>query len=150
MVFNPLKIIVADCYVYEYLTGLWENENFQDTIFNKSRTGFMEKFYSCTILQVSNLQTDIDISNINSEYVLLSHYIRELLPLKMITKEVVKNLGMNSEKLDFVSSYTVYENNNCAIVVATVLSMTPNTKHIAVKYHWFRQIDGNEYFIKNV
>ena len=69
---------------------------------------------------------------------LLSHYIRELLPLKMITKEVVKNLGMNSEKLDFVSSYTVYENNNCAIVVATVLSMTPNTKHIAVKYHWFR------------
>ena len=47
----------------------------------------------------------------------------------------------------FVSSSTIYEDNNGAIVVATIPRMTPTSKHIVVKYHWFRQHVGKEYMI---
>ena len=46
-----------------------------------------------------------------------------------------------------MSSSTIYEDNNGAIVVATSLSMTPSSKHIAVRYHWFRQNVGKKFVI---
>ena len=56
----------------------------------------------------------------------LSHSVRALLPLKSLTKEVIDNLGIDCENLKFVSRSTVYEDNNGAIVVATIprLSIT--------------------------
>ena len=68
----------------------------------------------------------------------LSHSVRELLPLKSLIKEVIDNLGIDSENLKFVSSSTVYDKNNGAIVVSTTPRITPSSKHIDVKYHWFR------------
>ena len=55
----------------------------------------------------------------------LSHSVRALLPLKSPIKEVIDNLGIDSEKLKFVSSSTIYEENNGAIVVETSPRMTP-------------------------
>ena len=80
----------------------------------------------------------------------LSHSVRELLPLKSLIKEVIDNLGIDSENLKFVSSSTVYEDNNGAIVVAKSPRMTPSSKHIAVKYHWFRQHVGKEFVIRKI
>ena len=62
------------------------------------------------------------LSTIHYEYVALSHSIRALLPLKILIKEVIDNLGIDIEKLKFVSSSTIYEDNNGAIVVAPLLS----------------------------
>ena len=56
-------------------------------------------------------------------------------------------MGIGSENLKFVSSSTIYEDNNGSISVATSPSMTPTSKHIAVKYHWFRQHVGKEFVI---
>ena len=47
----------------------------------------------------------------------------------------------------FVSSSTIYEENNGAIVLATSPRMNPSSKHISVKYHWFRQHVGKEFMI---
>ena len=47
--------------------------------------------------------------------------------------------------MKFVSSSTIYEDNNEAIFVATGPRMTPTSKHITVKYHWFRQHLGKEF-----
>ena len=74
----------------------------------------------------------------------LSHSVRALLPLKIPIKEVIDNLGIDSEKLNFVSSSTIYEDNNRAIVVAKSKRMTPTSKHIAFKYYWFRQNVGKK------
>ena len=84
---------------------------------------------------MSKLQIEIALSNLHSEYVALSHYVRALLPLKSLIKEVIDNLGIYCENLKFVSSSTVYEENNGSIYVATSPSMTPTSKHIAFKYH---------------
>ena len=75
-----------------------------------------------------------------------SHYVRALLTLKILIKKVGDNLGIESEELKFLSSSTVYEYNNGAIVVATKM-MTPTSNHSAVKYHWFRQHVRNEFLI---
>ena len=79
-----------------------------------------------------------------------SHYVRALFPLKNLIKEVIYNLGIDIENLKFVSSYTIYEDNNGAIVVATSPRMTPTSKYISVKYHWFRQNVGKESVIRKI
>ena len=79
----------------------------------------MVTFDNFPLLWVSKLQTEISLSTLNSEYVALSHSVRALLPLKSLIKEVIDNLGIYCENLKFVSSSTVYEDNNGAIVVAT-------------------------------
>ena len=79
----------------------------------------MVTFANLPLLWVSKLQTVIYISALHSEYVSLSHSVRVLLPLKSLIKEVIDNLGIDSENLKFVSSCTVYEDNNGAIVLKT-------------------------------
>ena len=64
---------------------------------------------------VSKLNTEIAISTLNSEYVAFSHSVRALLPLKILISKVIDNLGIDSKKLEFVSSSTVYEENNGSI-----------------------------------
>ena len=49
-----------------------------------------------------------------------------------------------------MSSSTIYEDNNGAIVVAKSPRMTPTSKHIAIKYHWFRQHVGKEFVIRKI
>ena len=84
---------------------------------------------------MSKIQTEIALSTLHSEYVELSHSVRALIPLKILIKEVIENLGIDSEKLKFVSSSTVYEDKNGTIVVATSPRMTHTSKNIAVKYN---------------
>ena len=64
--------------------------------------------------------------------------------MKSFIKEVIDNLGINSENLKFVSSYTVYENNNGDIFVETSPRINHTPDHIDVKYHWFRLHVGKE------
>ena len=77
----------------------------------------------------------------------LSHSVRALLPLKSLIKEIIDNLGIDSENLKFVSSSTIYEDKNGAIFVTTSPRMTPTSKHIDFRYHWFRQHVGKEFVI---
>ena len=102
----------------------------------------MVTFDNFPLLWVSKIQIEIDISTIHSGYVTLSHSVRVLLHLNSLIKEVIENLVIKNKKLKFVSSSTIYEDNNGAVVVATSPRMTPTSNHIAVKYHWFRQHIG--------
>ena len=67
--------------------------------------------------------------------------------MKILIKEVIYDLVIYSEKLKFVSRSTVYEENNGAIVATTNTRITPTSKEIDVKYHWFRQLVGKEFLI---
>ena len=96
---------------------------------------------------MSKLQTDIDLSTLHSEYVALYHFVRALIPLKILIKEVIEKLGIDIEKLKFVSSSTIYEGNNRSIIVEKSPRMNPTSKHISVNYHWFRQHVGKEFVI---
>ena len=110
----------------------------------------MVTFDNFYLLWVLKIHTDIALFTLHYEYVALYHSIRALLPLKSIIKELIDNLVIDIQKLKFVSSSTMYEDNNISIVVATSPSMNPSSKHIAVKYHWFRQHVGKEFVINNI
>ena len=122
LVFNPSKKLVVDCYAGVDFTGLWGHENPQDPICDRSRTGFVATFANCPLLWVSKIQTDIALSTLQSEYAALSHSVRALLPLKSLIKEVIDNLGIDSEML---KSSTICEDNNGDIFVVTSPRMTP-------------------------
>ena len=68
----------------------------------------------------------------------LSHSVTALFPLISLIKEVIDNFGIDNEKLKFVPSSTIYEDNNVAIVVSKIPRMTITSNHIYVEYHWFR------------
>ena len=142
IVFIPTKKLVVDFYAGADFAGVWGYENTQDPICSRSRTVFVVIFSNCPLLLGSKLQTGVSLFTPHSEYVAFYHSVRALLPLKILIKEVIDNLKIDTEKLKFVSSFTIYEENNGAIVVATIPMMTPTSKHIAVRYHWFRQHVG--------
>ena len=91
---------------------------------------------------MSKIQTEIALYTLHSEYVALSHSVRALITLKILIKEVIDNLVIYSNKMEFVSSSIIYEDNNGSIVVSTSPRMTPTSKHISIKYHWFRHNVG--------
>ena len=76
-----------DCYADADFAGLWGNEDPQDPICDRSRTGFVVNFANFPLLWVSKIQTSIALSTLNSEYVALSHPIRAVIPLKFLSKK---------------------------------------------------------------
>ena len=71
---------MVDCYADADFEALWGHENSQDPICDRSRTGFVVAFYNCILLWESKIQTYINLSALHSEYLEMSHSIRELLP----------------------------------------------------------------------
>ena len=111
----------------------------------------MITFAGCPLLFVSKLQTEVALSTLHAEYVALSQSLRDLLSLKSLITEVFSRLKIDTSKMTVTSKSTVYEDNNGAQTVATCPRLTPTSKFIATKYHWFQQLaDSGEIDIKRV
>ena len=110
----------------------------------------MVTFSNCSLLWVSKIQTEIALSTLHFEYVALSYSVGALLPFTSIIKKFIDNLGSDSEKMKFVPSSTVYDNNNWVIVVKTSPRITPKSNQIYFKYHWFEQHVGKLFMIWNI
>eukprot|EP00957_Ditylum_brightwellii_P212389 15367212-Ditylum_brightwellii.AAC.3 len=104
---------------------LWGHEDYQDPSCIKSWTGFVLMLGGTPILWVSKLQNEIACLTMKSEYIALAH-------------ELSQQLDLDWESLLVVS--TVLEGNNGALMLTSMpmSRMTPQSKHIRVKYHWFR------------
>ena len=74
-----------------------------------------------------------------AEYYALSHCMREVLPLRELTKGVARGLGIAEDVVtDFKT--TVWEDNNGALSLANLEPghHTPRSKFYDCKVHWFR------------
>ena len=78
------------------------------------------------VLRVGLRQTYISLYSLYYEYAVLSHSVKDLLPLESIIKEVGDNLGVNRDKLGFVSSSTIYEYKKGAVILVTSPRMAPD------------------------
>ena len=83
------------------------------------------------------MQTEIALSTTEAEYIALSHSMRDLIPLRGILQELAKVLRVSSKVPKTHSS--VFEDNNGALELAREPKYRPRTKHIAIKYHHFRE-----------
>lgn len=77
------------------------------------------------------------------EYIALSRSLRELVPLRRLLEDIGKSLNVEFCNHSMIHSQ-VFEDNNGALILSETPMMTPRTKNIAVKYHWFRDNIGEK------
>ena len=145
LIINPdrLQQIALDCHVDADFAGLWNVEDDQDPVCVKSRTGYVITYGSCPVVWVSKLQTEIALSTLESEYIALSQAMRDLLPMRWLLQEIGTVMKLEFAEPALVHG-TIFEDNNGALGLATAPKLTPRTKHIGVKYHWFKSHIGEE------
>ena len=143
MTFKPDKEMRLDCYVDADFAGLWRHEDDQDPVCVKSRSGFVMTLGNCPFIWASKLQTEIALSTLEAEYIALSNSMREVIPMRRLLEEIGEKLNLSFCKPTMIHS-KVFEYNNGALGLATSPKMTPRTKYIGVKYHWFKDKVGED------
>jgi hypothetical protein len=143
LILRPAKgNIRLDVYVDSDFAGLWKQEDNQDPVCVKSRTGFVILLADCPLVWQSKLQGQVALSTMEAEYIALSTSLRSLLPLKALVAEVAASLMDDSTFL--TSTYSsVFEDNTGALLLAQSPRISPRSKHIAVPYHFFREHVAN-------
>ena len=86
--FKPTMNPTLDCYVDADFAGLWGQEDNEDTICVRSRTGYVLLFGGCPVLWVSKLQTEVALSTTEAEYIALSQAMQDLIPSRAIVAAV--------------------------------------------------------------
>ena len=133
-------------YVDADFAGLWHQQHSAIWECVLSRTGYIITYCNCPIHWVSKLQTEIALSTTESEYIALSMATTNLLPLRRLLQEIHQhgivqlplNNPFNTTKLPTLAATQIFENNASCIVLANSEATRQRTKHIALKYHHFR------------
>ena len=107
-------------------------------------------FMECPLTWVSKLQTQIALSTMEAEYIVLSQSMRELIAIRKILREIQTFVISGKNKpikflahtksfiLDKIHQSIVHEDNESCLKFVTMPKMFPRTKHIALPYHFFR------------
>eukprot|EP00984_Skeletonema_dohrnii_P035296 scaffold34901_cov389-Skeletonema_dohrnii-CCMP3373.AAC.1 len=137
LVYRPDPTKGLECHVDADFAGGWTIGETSNPEVLLSRTGFVISYAGCPIFWRSKLQTEIALSTTESEYIALSMAMREVLPFLNLMNELRDIIPMKSSEPKFYCK--VWEDNRSCIKVAESPKFTPRTKHIALKYHHFRQ-----------
>ena len=77
------------------------------------------------------------MSTLEDEYIALSQFIRDVITLRWLLQEIENELNMDFSSPAIIHS-TLFEDNNIALVWDKSRMETPSTRHIVLKYHFFR------------
>ncbi|KAI2489482.1 hypothetical protein MHU86_25099 [Fragilaria crotonensis] len=140
MIIRPTKDITLDCYADADFAGLFASHDPNDPKSVKSRSGFVITLGGIPVSWTSKLQTETALSTMEAEYISLSQALRVLLPLRIVLDEVTTSLHLKQDSHSVIKS-TIFEDNQACLALANSdpPKMTPRSKSIAVKYHWFRE-----------
>ena len=139
LIIKPTKSLQMDLYADADFAGLWNAEDANDPICTKSRSGILITIGSVPLLWKSKLQTETALSTMESEYIALSHGMRELVAMRALFDELIVMMKLDDSSTTRLSR--VFEDNEACrkLASSSMPKMTPRSKHIAVKYHWFRE-----------
>ena len=141
MILRPAAMdsLFMDCFVDSDFMGLHGKELSSDPVSVKSRAGYLISLNNCPLVWSSKLQDSIALSTMMAEYYALSSAMRDVLPLRNLTKAVAKAAGISPELLSTFKT-TCHEDNNGALTLANLEPgrTTPRSKFYDVKVHWFR------------
>ena len=86
------------------------------------------------------MQTETASSTMHAEYIALSTAMRSLLPFRDQLKEQLQIVGLPDHKTAVIKSVVYEDNRSCHILASSEPGRsTNNSKHFAVKLHWFRE-----------
>ena len=117
-------------------SGEWNKSWSQEPSSVISRTGYFITYAGCPITWLSKLQTEISLSSTESEYIALSHSMRETTPMITLLQELKEILPIEDTTPKI--HCTIFEDNNSCIEMVKCPKMRPRTKYIGLKYHHFR------------
>jgi hypothetical protein len=135
--------LAIDCAVDADFSGNWNLKDAEDPGGVISRTGFLLFFAGVPVLWKSVKQDLIALSTQESEYIALSTAMRSLVHLRALMADIRSKFDLaHGSKISTIS--TVFEDNRAAKILATTdpPRLTPRSKHIALRYHWFRSHIG--------
>lgn len=102
----------------------------------------------CPLLWISKLQPQVALSPMKSEYIALSHSMRELIAIREVLKKIYKYVLIDHSKVEpeysNIHKYSqlpqskVHKDNESCLNVSSLSKMSSRTKHIVVPYHFFR------------
>ena len=134
---DPAALDHLECFVDADFAGNYCKEIQHDPVSVKSRTGCVIKYAGCPIHWFSRLQSEIALSTTEAEYIALSIAARELLPMRELLSEITNLLHITTTAPKI--HCTIFEDNVGAETLAKAPKMNPRTKHIAIKYHFFKE-----------
>ena len=132
-----------DCHVDADFAGNWNPKDAEDPSGVKSRTGYLLTFGGVPLLWRSVTQECIALSTMESEYIALSTAMRSLVHVRALLSELSTKFNLAyGDRISTIS--TVFEDNRAAKILATTdpPRLTPRSKSLAVRYHWFRSHIG--------
>jgi hypothetical protein len=141
LILDPKNDKLFECWVNADFLGQYvkgAQDLALDSMTAKSRTGFIITYAGCPITWGSRIQQKATLSSTESEYVALSEAFRVLLPMMDLLEEAVAQ-GVPVELGPPVIHCKAFEDNSGALQLARLPKMRPRTRHIAVKYHHFRE-----------
>ena len=103
----------------------------------KSRTGYFIIVSGCPISWNSKLHTEIVLVTTEAEYITLSQAMQEIISMRHLILEIATVMKLGGGETAVIKS-TVFEENNGTLNTSNAINMTPHTKHIGVKYHFFK------------
>jgi hypothetical protein len=127
----------VQCFVDADFAGGYSSETCEEPVSMFSRTGYVIFYFNCPVIWVSKLQTEICLSTVEAEYVDLSQSMRDVIPFLDHIDELDNIFDQKTETPSM--KCTLFEDNNGALELATAPTYRPRTKHIAIKYHHFRE-----------
>ena len=138
MIVKPNSSMRLDLFADADFAGLFCCESKDGATSVKSRTGWVTTLDEVPETWSSKHQSEIALSTMEPEYITLSTGMRELVGLRKLVKELEENKIIEKCGVSTVSK--VWEENDAALKHAVMLlpKLTPRTKHIGVKYHWFK------------
>ena len=127
-----------EVFVDASFAGNWDKKDAQtgDRDTARSRHGYIILYYGCLLIWKSQLQTEIALSSMESEYTGLSYALCEAIPLMSLLDEL-KECGFSVDQTKATVQCKVFEDNSGAIEIATNHKWRPRTKHLNCPLHHF-------------
>ena len=137
VVCRPDKSKGLECYADADFAGGWDRGDSENPENVMSRTGYLLTYAGCPVTWCSKLQTEIALSTMEAEYIALSQAMRTVIPLIQLMDELKELVPFYNPTPKIRCK--LFEDNRSCIIVAESARLTPRTKHIAIKYHHFRE-----------
>lgn len=103
----------------------------------RSRYGYIIVYAGMPLCWVSKLQTEIALSSTESEYIGILEATQQVIPIMELLQEL-KEAGIKIGDTTPTIRCKVFEDNSGTMEMTTINEWHPHTKHIATKYHHFR------------
>ena len=122
---DPTKSL--ETYVDAYFIGNWNSSTAAHNVnTSTSRSGYVILLAGCPIIWARKLQSQIDLSTTEVEYIALSTSPRNTIPVMNLRKEL-KNRNFCIVSTTATVHCTIFEGNNGAFEIVNVPKMRPRT-----------------------